>query len=187
MKPFTLPCVLALSAATALLAACSTAPQAPLATVPSVDLNRYLGNWYEVAMIPNRFQAMCKSDTQANYSLQNTWTGDSIRVTNRCRKSDGSVETAVGVAKITPDSNNAKLKVAFFRPFYGNYWVLALGDQSASYDWVLVGEPKRAFGWVLSRTPVLDEASLNAALNKAESLGYTRSQFVKTAQNKPLN
>ncbi len=168
----------------ALLAACTSAPQAPMATVTSVDLNRYLGNWYQVSMIPNTFQAMCVADTQANYALQDTWTGDSIRVTNRCRKSDGSVETAIGVAKIVEGSNNAKLKVAFFRPFYGNYWVLALGD---NYDWVLVGEPKRQFGWVLSRKPLLDAASMNAALARAEQLGYSRGQFAASPQTKPLD
>jgi apolipoprotein D and lipocalin family protein len=155
-----------------------------MATVSNVDLNRYFGNWYQVSMIPNSFQKMCVADTQANYALQNTWTGDSIRVTNRCRNSSGEVETAVGVAKIVEGTNNAKLKVAFFRPFYGNYWVLALGD---NYDWVLVGEPKRQFGWVLSRKPVLDAASLDAALNRAEKLGYLREQFVASPQTKPLD
>jgi apolipoprotein D and lipocalin family protein len=169
------------------LAACSGAPLAPMATVPSVDLNRYLGNWYQVSMIPNTFQKMCVTDTQANYALENTWTGDSIRVTNRCRTADGSIETAMGVAKVVDGSSNAKLRVAFFRPFYGNYWVLALGEVAGNYDWVLVGEPKRQFGWVLSRKPILDEASLNAALAKAEKLGYTRSQFVNSSQTKPLD
>lgn len=185
MKKISLaPLALAVALTVSLLAACTSAPPAPMATVANVDLNRYLGNWYQVSMIPNKFQAMCVADTQANYSLQDTWTGDSIRVTNRCRKSDGTVEAAVGVAKIVPDSSNAKLKVAFFRPFYGNYWVLALGD---NYDWVLVGEPKREFGWVLSRQPTLDAASLNAAMQRAEALGYQRSQFVTSPQTQPLN
>ncbi len=179
MRPFLYTTVIALS-----LAACSSAPLAPMATVPSVELNRYLGNWYQVSMIPNSFQKMCVADTQANYALQDTWTGDSIRVTNRCRTVDGSIETALGVAKVVEGSNNAKLKVAFFRPFYGNYWVLALGN---NYDWVLVGEPKRQFGWILSRKPVLDEASMNAALARAEQLGYSRSQFAASPQTKPLD
>ncbi len=166
----------------AVIAACSSAPTAPMATVPSVDLNRYLGTWHQVSFIPNRFQAMCASDTQANYALQDTWTGDSIRVTNRCLDKNGATETAVGVAKIVPDSNNAKLKVAFFRPFYGNYWVLALGEIGGQYDWVLVGEPSRQYGWVLSRKPVLDDASLEAALNQARALGYAREQFVTSPQ-----
>lgn len=166
------------------LAACSSTPLTPMATVPSVDLNRYLGNWYQVSMIPNTFQKMCVADTQANYALADTWTGDSIRVTNRCRTVDGSIETAQGVAKVVEGSNNAKLKVSFFRPFYGNYWVLALGD---TYDWVLVGEPKRQFAWVLSRKPVLEKTSLEAAYTQAEKLGYTRSQFVSSPQTKPLD
>jgi apolipoprotein D and lipocalin family protein len=178
--------LLAIALTATLVAACSTTPQAPMATVQSVDLNRYLGNWYQVAMIPNSFQKMCVTDTQANYALADTWTGDSIRVTNRCRTADGSIEAAQGVAKVVEGSNNAKLKVAFFRPFYGNYWVLALGENGGNYDWVLVGEPKRQFGWVLSRKPVLDDASLNAALAQAEKLGYTRSQFVNSPQTKPL-
>jgi apolipoprotein D and lipocalin family protein len=178
--------LLAIALTATLVAACSTTPQAPMATVQSVDLNRYLGNWYQVSMIPNSFQKMCVADTQANYALADTWTGDSIRVTNRCRTADGSIETAQGVAKVVEGSNNAKLKVAFFRPFYGNYWVLALGENGGNYDWVLVGEPKRQFGWVLSRKPMLDDASLNAALAQAEKLGYTRSQFVNSPQTKPL-
>ena len=135
-------------------------------------------------MIPNRFQNVCAQAAVANYALENTWTGDSIKVTNRCRKADGEVQTAVGVAKVVEGSKNAKLKVSFFRPFYGNYWVLALGE---NYDWVLVGEPKREYGWVLSRTPTLSDAQLNAALSKAEQLGYKRSQFVKKTQLTPLD
>lgn len=169
------------------LSACSSPPIIPLQTVPQVDLNRYLGNWYEVSMIPNQFQKMCVADTQANYITTDTWTGDSIKVINRCRKQDGTIEIANGVAKVIQGSQNTKLKVSFFRPFYGNYWILALGEKSANYDWVLVGEPKRQYGWILSRTPVLDPVSLETALKKAESLGYSRSQFVLSKQTNPLN
>ena len=129
---------------------------------------------------------MCVADTQANYALETSWTGDAIRVTNRCRKADGSVEIAVGVAKIMPDSNNAKLKVAFFRPFYGNYWVLALGQSQGQYDWVLVGEPKREFAWVLSRQAILSADNLNQAMKIAQQLGYKREQFVTTPHNQTI-
>ena len=84
------------------LTACSSPPAIPLQTVPQLDLNRYLGNWYEVSMIPNRFQKVCVADTQANYMATDTWTGDSIKVINRCRKQDGTIETAKGVAKAGP-------------------------------------------------------------------------------------
>ena len=99
------------------------------------------------------------------------------------KKADGSVESVQGVAKVVSGSENAKLKVSFFRPFYGNYWVLALGEQ---YDWVLVGEPGREFGWVLSRSPQINAASLSAALDKAVQLGYARDQFKVSLQTQPL-
>jgi apolipoprotein D and lipocalin family protein len=172
--------MLASLAAALLLSSCASDNHAPMATVNAVDLTRYQGKWYEVALLPNTFQAMCVADTQAQYKAD----GDVIRVTNRCRKTDGSIEQANGVAKIVEGSNNSKLRVSFFRPFYGNYWILAL---DTDYQWVLVGEPGRKYGWVLSRTPVLSPAVLNAALDKAASLGYNRAAFKLSPQTSPLD
>jgi apolipoprotein D and lipocalin family protein len=163
-----------------LLSACKTTPEAPMATVSAVDLARYQGKWYEVAVIPNSFQSMCVADTQAQYTAD----GDVIRVVNRCRKIDGSLEQASGVAKIVEGTNNSKLRVSFFRPFYGNYWIL---DLDADYQWVLVGEPGRKYGWILSRTPTLPPEVLNRILDKAVSLGYERSAFRNSPQPSPLN
>lgn len=163
-----------------LLAGCAAVPTAPLPTVATVDLARYTGAWHEVAALPNRFQAQCVADTQARYRRKDD--GD-IEVRNRCRTADGTVDDITGVAKVVPDSGNARLRVSFFRPFYGDYWVLALDPD---YRWVLVGEPRRQFGWVLSRTPTLAAADLDAALARAEALGYTRSAFKATPQTRPL-
>jgi apolipoprotein D and lipocalin family protein len=173
----------ALSAAVALaaLAGCASAPSAPLPTVPAVDLARYAGAWYEVTSLPNRFQQQCVADTQARYRQ----TGADIEVVNRCRTADGQVDAITGIAKVVPDSGNARLRVSFFRPFYGDYWILALGG-GADYGWVLVGEPTRKFGWVLSRTPAIAPADLEAALARAEALGYARSAFKATPQTRPL-
>jgi apolipoprotein D and lipocalin family protein len=173
----------ALSAAVALaaLAGCASAPSAPLPTVPAVDLARYAGAWYEVTSRPNRFQQQCVADTQARYRQ----TGADIEVVNRCRTADGQVDAITGIAKVVPDSGNARLRVSFFRPFYGDYWILALGG-GADYGWVLVGEPTRKFGWVLSRTPAIAPADLEAALARAEALGYARSAFKRTPQTQPL-
>ncbi|GAB1434097.1 lipocalin family protein [Sphaerotilus sulfidivorans] len=171
-----------LAAGTALLAGCASAPTAPLPTVPTVDLARYAGAWYEVASLPNRFQKQCVADTQARYRQ----TGADIEVVNRCRTADGKVDDITGVAKVVPDSGNAKLRVSFFRPFYGDYWILALGG-GADYGWVLVGEPTRKFGWVLSRTPQLPPSELDAALARAEALGYDRRAFKTTPQTQPLD
>lgn len=163
-----------------MLASCTTSTDAPLATVNAVDLTRYQGKWFEVALMPNSFQAMCVADTQAEYKPD----GEVIRVINRCRKSDGSIAQANGVAKIVEGSNNSKLRVSFFRPFYGNYWILAIDPQ---YQWVLVGEPGRKYGWILSRTPTLPAQVVNSILNKAETLGYQRSAFRLSPQPSPLN
>jgi apolipoprotein D and lipocalin family protein len=167
-------------AALAVLAGCSATPTAPLQTVATVDLARYAGGWYEISALPNRFQSMCVADTKAHYRA----TGDDIEVINRCRKADGSVTSATGIAKVVADSGNAKLRVSFFRPFYGDYWVLALDP---GYRWVLVGEPQRRFGWVLSRTPQMAGADLDAALQRATELGYQRSAFKPTPQTRPLD
>lgn len=123
---------------------------------------------------------MCVADTQANYRSD----GEIIRVNNRCRKQGGTLAEVNGVAKIVEGSGNAKLRVSFFRPFYGDYWVLGLDPD---YRWVLVGEPKRKFGWILSRTPQLSERELNSVLQKANQLGYTRESFRLTPQTKPLD
>jgi apolipoprotein D and lipocalin family protein len=155
------------------LAACSTANDSKLAPMPvvdKVDVARYLGTWHQVAWIPNSFQGDCVSDTKATYSLD----GADLRVLNQCKDAAGKMTEAIGIAKIVEGSNNAKLRVSFFRPFYGNYWVLALDPD---YKWVLVGEPKREFGWVLARDNKLDAATLNRILDRAVSLGYERAAF----------
>lgn len=152
----------------------------PMTAVDKVDLQQYLGAWYEVAMVPNRFQAQCVSDTQARYSMD----GDQIKVVNRCRKADGSMDETNGSAKIVPGTNNAKLKVTFFWPFYGNYWIVALDPQ---YRWALVSEPSRKFGWVLSRTPTLDTATLHKVLDQAAAQGLNPADFKITPQPKPLS
>jgi apolipoprotein D and lipocalin family protein len=172
---------LTLSIALAALTGCTSAPTAPLPTVVSVDLARYTGAWYEVAALPNRFQKQCVADTQARYRQ----TGADIEVVNRCRTADGKVDDITGIAKVVPDSGDAKLRVSFFRPFYGDYFVLALGSRQ-DYGWVLVGEPTRQFGWVLSRTPAIAPADLETALARAEALGYARSAFKPTPQTQPL-
>jgi apolipoprotein D and lipocalin family protein len=157
----------------ALLAACSTSNEsnlAPMPVVANVDVAKYLGTWHQVAWIPNSFQGDCASDTKATYTLD----GKDLRVQNQCKDAAGKTTEAIGIAKIVEDSNNAKLRVSFFRPFYGNYWVLALDPD---YKWVLVGEPKRTFGWVLARDNKLDAATLTQILDRAADLGYDRSIF----------
>ena len=147
----------------------------PPPVVASVDVNRYLGTWYQQAQIPNRFQSMCVSNTRATYALD----GKDLSVLNQCTGVDGKPETATGVAKIVAGSNNAKLRVSFFRPFYGDYWVLALDPD---YQWVLVGDPTREYGWVLARNAKLDDVTYSQIMARAAQMGYDNARFERSLQ-----
>jgi apolipoprotein D and lipocalin family protein len=149
----------------------------PLQTVDHVDLQRYLGTWYEIARYPNRFERNCDSDTTARYSLR----GDGkIEVVNSCRKPNGETKSVHGAAKIVDPVSNAKLKVTFFWPFSGDYWVVALGK---NYEYAVVGEPSRRYLWVLSRTPHLDPEIYRGILHRVEQLGYVPTRLVETRQS----
>lgn len=176
-----LPAAALAGAALLALAACATGqPAPPLPTVASVDLAGYMGDWYEIARLPNDYQKACVADTQAHYALD----GDTVKVVNRCRTESGAIDQVEGVAHAVDDSHDAKLRVSFFRPFYGDYWILAFGPER---KWVLVGEPGRRNGWVLARAPKLPAAQLNAALDKAAALGFDRAAFQRTPQTRPLD
>jgi apolipoprotein D and lipocalin family protein len=164
-------------AASLMLGACTTT-HPPLATVAAVDLNRYVGTWYEISHLPNRFQKQCASDTRAHYATD----GARISVLNECRTADGKLEQAKGIAHVAEGSQGAKLRVSFFRPFYGDYWILALDPD---YRWVLVGEPGRDYAWILARTPQLDDATLEALLTRAAALGFERQAFQATTHSPP--
>lgn len=169
MKPFQFLIAIVTSL---ILGACTTS-HPPLATVPAVDLNRYVGTWYEIARLPNRFQNQCVADTRATYAIE----GARVSVLNECRTSAGVFEQAKGIAQVVEGSQGAKLRVSFFRPFYGDYWILALDPD---YSWVLVGEPGRDYAWVLARTPQLEPATLDALLTQAAALGFDRQAFLLT-------
>jgi apolipoprotein D and lipocalin family protein len=147
-----------------------------LEVVPSVDLSRYVGQWYEIARLPNRFEKKCADSVTATYALQ---PDGKIKVVNRCRKANGEYTTATGKAKIVDKKTNAKLKVTFFWPFYGDYWILDLG---ANYEYAVVGDPSRDYLWILSRTPQIDEALYQRLLAKMSALGFRTERMIRTAQ-----
>jgi apolipoprotein D and lipocalin family protein len=154
-----------------LLGACaSPIPDPPMATVPAVDLLRYAGTWHEVARFPNSFQdgrRECTATT-ATYALR---ADGRVGVTNRCRDANagGAERVAEGVAYAVAGSGNARLRVSFFWPFFGDYWVIGLDPD---YRWAVVGEPRRQFLWVLSRTPEMAPADEAAALAAARAQGF---------------
>lgn len=145
-------------------------------TVPSVDLERYVGRWYEIAKIPNRFQKQCARGTTAEYSLRED---GRIDVLNGCFEEDGDRDEARGLAKVVDTESNAKLEVSFvnilgWRPFWGDYWVIGLDDD---YRWAIVGTPDRKYGWVLARTPELDDDTMEKIFAIIERNGYRRDDF----------
>jgi len=157
--------------ASGFLAACSTVGPAGNTSVPqpakTVQLNRYLGTWFELARYENSFETDCEGVT-AQYSLRDD---GMIKVINTCRKDspDGAKKTVEGRAKIVPNSGNAKLRVSFFGPFYGDYWVL---DHAADYSWSIVGEPSGRYLWILTRTAKPSEQTRKMLVKRATSLGY---------------
>ena len=149
----------------------------PLEVVPNVDLQRYLGTWYEIATIPQRFQKGCVGVT-AEYSLRKN--GD-IQVVNTCLKEtlDGEVRRARGKARVVDKTTNAKLKVSFFWPFWGAYWVIGL---DVDYQWAIVGHPDRTYLWILSRSPQMDDALYGELLKVIGDKGYDLTKIKKTLQ-----
>ncbi|HEV2862409.1 MAG TPA: lipocalin family protein [Pyrinomonadaceae bacterium] len=158
--------------------------RAPLAVVPAVDLSRYAGRWYEVARLPNRFEEKCAGDVSAEYT---PLADGRIKVVNRCRKQDGSMSQAEGVARPKDKSGaNSRLKVRFapaflsFLPFvWGDYHVIELAPD---YSHALVGDPSRKYLWLLSRTPRMDEDTYTALTEKARAEGFDVSRLIRTKQ-----
>ncbi len=149
----------------------------PLEVVPHVEIQRYLGTWYEIATIPQRFQKGCVGVTARYTLLEN---GD-IEVVNTCRKKtlDGKVRSVRGKAWIVDKTTNAKLKVRFFWPFSGAYWIIDLDDD---YRWAVVGHPSRKYLWILSRTPQMDPALYDVLIRRIAAKGYDVSRIKKTLQ-----
>ena len=149
--------------------------ETPVASVPELDLTRYLGKWYEIASFPMYFQRRCIGDTSAQYGL--TPDGD-VSVTNRCR-TDSGFDEAKGKATVVEGTGNARLKVSFFWPFRSDYWVVGL---DADYRWAVVGNPNRKYLWVLSRTPQLPNTLLDDALKAAAKQGFDLAKLRYTVQ-----
>ena len=177
--PITLPTVLMALA----LIGCSSSGGPTLKSVEAVDLSSYLGTWKELYRIPNSFQDgedPCY-ETTATYRRRKD---GKIVVRNECKRSHGPDE-AVGLARVVEGSGGSRLKVNFAGIWLlralgigdGNYYIMALGPlQNNRYQWALVGEPGRQYGWILARQD-LPKKTLEEIFEIAESRGYKREQF----------
>ena len=151
-----------------------------LRTVEHVDLQRYLGTWYEIASFPQGFQRGCTA-TMATYAMRQD---GQIDVLNRCRKSslDGPGKEARGRARVVDRASNAKLEVSFFWPFWGDYWIIDLG---IDYEYAVVGHPSRDYLWILSRSPTMNPESYDSIVRRLEAQGYETVRLQRTAQPGP--
>jgi len=151
-----------------------------LQTVDHVDLEKYLGRWNEIASYPARFQKGCRCST-ADYEMVPGKTY--IRVTNRCirfKNGKSKMIRVQGKAFAVPGSNNAKLKVQFFWPFRGDYYIIGLADD---YSWAVVGHPERKYLWILSRESYMPTDTYYYILNLVRSKGYDPAILQKTRQD----
>jgi len=149
-----------------------------LRTVESVDLERYAGSWYEIAAFPQRFERGCHCSS-AVYELTDK---GYVRVVNSCRKNgpEGKIKKVRGKAFPVPGSGNAKLRVQFFWPFRGDYWII---DLASDYSHALVGSPNRKYLWILSRTPEMAPSVYDAVVARAEEQGFDTTRLVRMDQS----
>ena len=153
----------------------------PVRTVPHVDLDRYLGEWFEIARLPNRFQTDCAGDVRATYAYA---ADGRVNVTNRCARQNGEVIEAKGVAKVVDTRTSARLKVRFAPAFlsflpivWGDYWILGLAPD---YSWAVVGSPDRKYLWILARESSMDVEQYSRAVAVAKANGFAVDSVVKT-------
>ncbi len=141
--------------------------------VASVDLNRYMGTWYELASYPQFFERGC-INVKATYIMKDGY----VEVYNESLK-NGKPNNIKGKAFVVPKTDNAQLKVQFFWPFKGNYWVI---DLAPDYSWAIVSDPKRKTLWILSRNKIMDTELYNSLIEKLEIKGFEKNKIIKMKQ-----
>jgi apolipoprotein D and lipocalin family protein len=156
---------------------CQTNKNMDYSTVKELDLNRYMGTWYEIARYNHSFEKGLVGVT-ARYSLR---PDGKINVINQGYKNTltGKLSVANGKAKLPDLSNPGKLKVSFFLFFYAEYNVLELGE---NYEWALIGSSSDKYLWILSRTPILEPSDYNKILELAKDRGYDTGKLLLVDQ-----
>ena len=157
---------------------------APVVTIASLDIQRYMGTWYEIAKFPNRFQRKCVTNTRAHYLAQ----GDgSVQVLNSCVTADGDTMDALGKAQQVGPTTSAKLKVRFAPAWlswlpqvWGDYWVI---DLDPDYQLAAVSDAKREYLWVLSRAPQVNAKAYDALLDRLKAQSFEIEKLERTTQH----
>lgn len=159
----------------AALLSCKTTQDLP--TVEQVDISKYAGQWFEIARLPNSFEKGLECVT-ATYTQKNN---GKIEVLNKGYSPEkGSYKTAKGTAWVPDGKYPGRLKVTFFWPFSGNYYIMSLDD---NYQYALVGDPSRKYLWVLARSKTLDALIFEDLMNHAENNGFDIHQVININQD----
>lgn len=153
-----------------LLAGCAGAPPNPPPTVPNLDLDRYMGKWFEIARYEHAFQRGC-IDSRATYERLGP---NKVEVVNECIK-EGAISKAKAKVWLPDLKEPGKLKVSFFWPFKGDYWIVGLG---AEYEYALVSDPHRKYLWILSRSPRMEQQQLAKLLEELRRLGFDTGKLI---------
>ncbi len=146
-----------------------------LETVRSIDIEKYQGLWYEIAIFPNSFEKGC-SCTTAEYKFNPK---GYIEVINTCKRK-GKIDHIKGKAFVVNNSNNTKLKVQFFWPFRGNYWII---DIDEGYTYAVVSDPSKKYLWILSRSSTMDDQLYQSIVKNLADKGFDISKIVKTTHD----
>jgi apolipoprotein D and lipocalin family protein len=145
----------------------------PIESVAMVDQSRWMGRWYQIARLPNRFQKGCIG-SYTDFSLRDD---GQINVINSCRnEKDGSPRQSKGHAWVIDPASNARIKVSFFWPFRSEYWVIGLGKE---YEYTVVASPNRKYLWVLSRTPTMNDDLYSDIIKDVEQQGFDIKNVLK--------
>ncbi len=176
-----------LAAAVALaVAAALPAETAPVTAVPQLDLDRYMGEWYEIARLPNGREEACARDVVHRYQRRSE---TAVGVTSTCRRSDGEEERVDVIARVRDPASHSRLEIRHapsalgWLPFvWEDYWVL---DIAPDYDTALVGDPDHVSLWILSRKPSMDRARYVALVSKAAAFGFDTQKLIQVPQNVP--
>jgi apolipoprotein D and lipocalin family protein len=168
-----------------MFASCSATAD-PLPTVDHVDLQRYLGKWYEIASIPQYFQKQCVGDVTAEYKLD----GENIAVTNSCKTAKGDLSVAHGQARVVDKVSQSKLEVTFVKLFGwlyllgGDYWII---DLAPDYRYAVIGHPDHTYAWILAATPSLSAQDLAGIEARLRLNGYDSCELMTTIQTDGLS
>ncbi len=171
-----------------LLSSCTqpATPEAERAVISQLDAAQYMGTWYEIARLENRFEKGLEQVT-ASYALESDGT---VKVINRGYNTQtGRWREATGKALFVdpPQANgqhSGRLKVSFFGPFYSDYHILELDQPYYNYALVSSG---RDYLWILSRSPQLAYPIKQHLMAKATALGFNTSLLHFTRQVNPLD